>query len=462
MATLLSSLPAGEAGGVGVVVVGEEPEPDDRELVKMRAAMFFDGTQNNRTNIETRLDNAKADVVTINGKEVKMTGSFVSFYSNVAVMEYMNLIEDAQTEVSVYVEGIGTANNEDDDEDGLAWGSGPTGIPAKVTRGITELATSIDDILKEEKKKLQSIIVDVFGFSRGAAAARHFVARRTAEFFSQLSDLSSTLVVPVEAITINFVGVFDTVSSYAGESSNNKYVRALGNVVFDTFSDDVDELKLAMGGVPVRAVQLGAADEYRTNFSRTTITTSVQANKGFECTLPGVHSDIGGGYMEEEYEERVVDAYERQRFIDDGWYLPDQLPPPSGFWVKLGTSTRSTGKRLVKHDYQFIPLSIMMQLAKKFGVTFQRFTNKFAAYTVPSNLQRLSGLMHNFVLEKHDNEPSKLANYTLPDNFKWVRNQYLHRSNIKGWGNMDALTMGGRETNQMPDREIIYDNLSRP
>ena len=138
--------------------------------------------------------------------------------------------------------------------------------------------------------------MDVFGFSRGTAAARHFVARRTAEFFGQYPNLGASLGVPPAAVTLNFVGVFDTVSSYAGESRNGTVVRALGNVIFDTFGDDVDELRLAMHGAPVRAVQLGAADEYRRSFARTTITTSVQARKGFECTLPGVHSDVGGSY----------------------------------------------------------------------------------------------------------------------------------------------------------------------
>ena len=101
--------------------------------------------------------------------------------------------------------------------------------------------------------------MDAFGLSR-AAAARHFVARRTAEFFGHYPNLSQSLGVAPEIITLNFVGVFDTVSSYADESSRGTVVRALGNVLLDTFGDDVHELKLAMHGAPARAVQLGAAD----------------------------------------------------------------------------------------------------------------------------------------------------------------------------------------------------------
>jgi len=69
MATLLSSLPAGEAGGVG-----EEPEPDDREPVDIIAAIFFDGTGNNRTNTTLRLEEAKGGYVTVNNKQVKIRG----------------------------------------------------------------------------------------------------------------------------------------------------------------------------------------------------------------------------------------------------------------------------------------------------------------------------------------------------------------------------------------------------
>ncbi|SHM11593.1 phospholipase effector Tle1 domain-containing protein [Hymenobacter psychrotolerans] len=465
MGTVFNSLLDGPPSGIGKVVVGEEPETDDREPVRMRVAVFFDGTQNNRTNIETRLANVTATVVTINGRPVEVKGSYDSSYSNVAIMEYMNNIEDDQTEVSVYVEGIGTIDNEADDKDGLAWGSGPTGIPAKVTRGITEATTKISEVLRRTEKRLEALTVDVFGFSRGAAAARHFVARRTAEFFSQYPNLSATLGVPPEAITLNFVGVFDTVSSYAGESERGTLVRALGNVIFDTFGDDVDELRLAMHGAPMRAVQLGAADEYRKNFARTTITTSMQAGVGFECTLPGVHSDVGGSYKEEMVETSVVDTYERERLLREGWYVNNdeetQLPEPSGFWVRAGTSTRTTGTRTVRHHYQFIPLSIMMQLAQKFGATFKPFADDFAAYEVPDNLSGLSGLMHRYVLSRHDTALSEPANYVLPKAYKWVRNQYLHRSSVKGWGDMDAITMGGREVDNLPARQIISDLPSR-
>ncbi len=466
MATLLSSLPAGDAGGVGVVVVGEEPEPDDREPVKMRAAVFFDGTQNNRTNIETRLATAKGTPISSNGRQLERTGSFMSFYSNVAIMQYMHKLKDEEREVSIYVEGIGTIDNDDDDNDGLRWGSGPTGIPAKVTRGITLLVAKIGKLLeKDGSKRLESLTVDTFGFSRGAAAARHFVSRRSDELLKELPNLSASLAVPAAAITINFVGLYDTVSSYAGESTHGFLLRAAGNVILDTFGDDVDELKLALRGVPKRVVQFGAADEYRKKFSRTSITTSREVGVGFECLLPGVHSDIGGSYVKEEVEVRLVDGYERQRLLDDGWYVnkpgeKPQLPPPDGLWARA--RGRSTGTRTVRHDYQFIPLSMMMQLAQKFEVLFKSFDEaEFADYRVPEKLAFLSSYMHQEVLRCHDTKLREEVKMDLTPPYYWVRNEYLHRSSHKGLTE-DGIAFAGREKDGLPDREIIYDDGRRP
>jgi hypothetical protein len=96
MATLLSSLPAGEAGGVGVVVVGEEQKPDHREPLDIMASISFDGTGNNRTNTTMRLEEAKGGYVTVGDRKVKVEGSYESYYSNVAVMGYMNLVTNVK------------------------------------------------------------------------------------------------------------------------------------------------------------------------------------------------------------------------------------------------------------------------------------------------------------------------------------------------------------------------------
>ena len=114
----------------------------------------------------------------------------------------------------------------------------------------------------------------MFGFSRGAPAARHFVS-----LLNDSNPLAARLGIPQAKVTIKFVGVFDTVSSVGYE------------------------LGLDLKGVPQKVVHLVAANEYRKNFSLTDITSSVEAGVGYELVLPGVHSNIGGSYGEVTDEE---------------------------------------------------------------------------------------------------------------------------------------------------------------
>jgi len=478
MATLLSSLPASEAGGVGVVLVGEEPEPDDREPVDIIAAIFFDGTGNNRTNTTLRLEEAKGGYVTVNNKQVKIEGSFESYYSNVAVMGYMSRIENNLEEVSIYVEGIGTTDGGDDDTMGMAFGMGATGVPTKVTRGILLLTDTITRLLQPTDgggpgKRLNRLRVDAVGFSRGATAARHFVARRTNEWFKQYTSLSGSLYVEEAVIEINFVGLYDTVSSYGGEEYTSIAGQIYHNRVHDSFDDDVRELHLALGDKAKEVVQLAAADEYRKNFASTTIASSVKANKGLEVRLPGVHSDIGGSYQEYELEERNVTAADARSYIQQQWYTAEQLTPINVFkqWYR--------GSRPLTHHYQFIALTIMLNQAKAGArhepMKFEEFAGEFQKYAVPEDLRPLYELMNTFVEGRpapsfgepkpglpanHNDDYSqyKPAEFALTPEWYWVRNRYLHRSARKGeWTSIAGYTMTGRTTNNLPDRQIIQD-----
>ncbi len=98
--------------------------------------------------------------------------SFSNDYTNVARM-YQCCEQNAY---GIYVEGIGTLNNNRDVDDGFQYGSGKTGVRGKVRKGCEMVADRIGDLKKQQrdKKKLVKIIIDTFGFSRGAAAARNF------------------------------------------------------------------------------------------------------------------------------------------------------------------------------------------------------------------------------------------------------------------------------------------------
>ncbi|RZK30632.1 MAG: hypothetical protein EOO63_06215 [Hymenobacter sp.] len=314
------------------------------------------------------------------------------------------------------------------------------------------------DIFKNDKEKsIGHLTVNVCGFSRGAAAARHFVARRTSEFFPQYPSLSGSLGIPPAKITINFVGLFDTVSSYGGEKHKNVVTQTYNNVKNKSFDDDVDELHLAIGANAKQVVQLAAADEYRKNFASTNILSSVRAKVGLEVKLPGVHSDVGGSYEEKKEERRWITSFEKKRLIEEGWYTTEQLPigPNDGWW--------SEGVRVLTNAYQFIPLAIMVDLAQQSAMQFHPFEGKYAAYQVPGPLQGLAAAMHGYVLGRpapRSMKPYEPAQYVLPDQYKWVRNQYLHRSAIQGSTPKANLTMGGRYVNRLPSRQIIPDSTA--
>ncbi len=81
-------------------------------------------------------------------------------------------------EYAIYIEGMGTSDNKQDSQDGFAFGSGTTGIRARVRLACERVAERIKlrkDSEEDSNKKLTQITFDVFGFSRGAASARNFV-----------------------------------------------------------------------------------------------------------------------------------------------------------------------------------------------------------------------------------------------------------------------------------------------
>lgn len=244
---------------IGKGKVGEPPPaPAGKEGVTIKLSMFFDGTLNNRSNTEKRL--SQPSFLSLKGNE----SSYANFYSNVPILEYMNLRNEADNhEVSVYIEGIGTVNfseefksrgvadkdNGNDERQGFAFGSGPTGIRDKVIKGINEAKARILKAYEAKTGYVQKIVIDVFGFSRGAAA-RHFVHRHQALREPWLHQGAPELVV-------NFVGLSETVSSF--EEGGSNLAGALANGVrgkTEGIFDDVKQLGLNLGGTPNKVIHL--------------------------------------------------------------------------------------------------------------------------------------------------------------------------------------------------------------
>ncbi|MEX6687662.1 DUF2235 domain-containing protein [Danxiaibacter flavus] len=407
-------------------------------------ALFFDGTQNNRNNT-----NAKQKYVHLKERNIKKGASieeekqaqayddygnkdddsYENDLSNIARLEayYPKLeSEDCVTD-SIYIEGIGTEDYQRDQvhilygasSNGVAMGAGRTGIRGKVRIGCEKLADKCLKIIKKGKRKkaINCLTIDVFGFSRGAAAARNFIHEVTrqdgikydngiggvdGQYYWPSSDeipphgflgfFLKQKNVTINRICIRFVGLFDTVLSYDpnGHFSASFNTGARNKAV-------VEGLHLNAINKARRVVHLVAADEYRENFPLTdirsmgTVTvehnlfhniyripcanfhTSVAGSKALQLSFPGAHSDIGGGYVEGniEYVDEILNGdieklkQKKETLWKSGWFKEKELTVHS-FKRKL------SGRRRLSNKYSYILLHIMCEFGVKFGIPFRQ------------------------------------------------------------------------------------------
>jgi hypothetical protein len=401
----------------------------------------------------------------------KPKDSYEAGYSNVSILERMNLKrETPQKEISLYIEGIGTQDNLGDDWKGSGFGKSKTGVKNKVQIGVSRMAANIIEVLASVPADsfVEKMTIDVFGFSRGATAARHFVSLLNAK-----TPLAAQLGIPQAEIKIKFVGIFDTVSSVG---------YGIG------FGSDVEELGLKLASIPQKVVHLAAANEYRENFSLTDITSSLQAGVGYELVLPGAHSNIGGSYGEvTDEEERELHTYEHEQLIKQGWYRAEEITrtahPVYDREDRLIHTTYSyAGRRLdLTWEYQFIPLAIMADCAKNHSLDLLDLGpgSPFVKYSLPADhplvhvqqVIKAQVAVHSeqgrHVLRfQHDPslpfEAPAPAVVTLPlryDLVQLVRNRYLHRSASKGFQGLDdgreRIGMGERRKDGQPHRLVF-------
>ncbi|WP_336989321.1 PAAR domain-containing protein [Aeromonas hydrophila] len=243
-----------------------------------RIGIFFDGTQNNRYNSQLREQCEEASEAACKSIE-KLIGTESSYDggpTNIA------RLHQAYTGPAIYIEGIGTAASKADTKLDMAFGTGATGVIARSEEGLSKISTMIASL------PAGPVAVDVFGFSRGAAAARHFVNIL----------LESNLG---RQVRVAFVGLFDTVA-------------AIG---LDTTNDDNAPVRLYIAPwAAEKVVQLAAQNEYRANFALNSV-----RPEHTEIRLFGTHSDIGGGYIAHEEKTPVMRPYDAiLKFGDDAAY----------------------------------------------------------------------------------------------------------------------------------------------
>ena len=158
-------------------------------------------------------------------------------------------------------------------------------MPASVKGDGERLAYNLRRLDNLLNKDIDSVIIDVFGFSRGAALARAFVNIVNEKRF----DNSFKRLKACPSLKVRFVGIYDTVGS------------------FSLPGDDKDPYNFHLDTTKARYIyHMTAQDELRKNFdlqslkrkSGEMLVFPIEETRRWmvEESMPGVHSDVGGGY----------------------------------------------------------------------------------------------------------------------------------------------------------------------
>ncbi|MCD0474291.1 DUF2235 domain-containing protein [Flavobacterium sp. EDS] len=399
------------------VIFGHYTPPKKKDKVtELTIGVFFDGTNNNKNNTNakeyydkrargeklTPEETISAEAYRKNGKN-SPSSSYHNAWSNVG-----RLHDAYPTKLAVYVDGIGTETEKGDSPLGAGFGTGfitsGTGILGKVQEGCKKLAKKVVEESKNSKIKILNL--DVFGFSRGAAAARVFLdeiekkADLTAVKFKNKRGYFGYYLakdnITIDVVRVRFLGLFDTVSSYSKGISVNP-----------NFDNDATEIELNNLSRAKTVMHFTATDEHRANFSLT------KTRVGKEREFPGVHSDVGGSYndgvelvkvIEKNFKDELKEF--SKKLIAESWYFENQLEV-----TFFGPKHELKGTRELSKNYSYIPLHFMAESAiATQKVPFKIDKIEIDKYSITNDalLMRVKKRLREYVLG--DGEP-----YT----FKW-------------------------------------------
>lgn len=320
----------------------------------IRFGVFFDGTGNSRDHAGT---------------------GDVSWHTNVDLLEhrYEKLDAPEQREVngqtrnvnigSIYARGIGVEAGGGTTTNGMARGMGDEGVRQRVADTVNEVRTEIRS--KARGMEVCDVWFDTFGFSRGAAAARHFANEVPRQ----------NLTVQDAEAEVKFMGLFDTVVM-------------IGNST--TTDGTYDNVRVETRGTAERIVHITADDEIREKFPLT------RAIGERRIRMVGVHSDIGGGYNPTRRgDQRGSFEFEHEDYSG----LPGYLRRNWGLTTSNGTGADSTSPDTLvserqsrwqphdagewystfnwscQHGLQFVSLKLMYDEAVAADVPFLPWTN---------------------------------------------------------------------------------------
>jgi hypothetical protein len=287
--------------------------------MKIRIALFFDGTCNNKHESTNKMTNVGKLFDAHQGSDIAILNQAISLPT-----------KDIKPVFKLYIRGVGTKkysqdldNLDDDFYENIVFGSAfGAGGHDRIRYAVDSICQLVKSIERESTQPVNdfvsSIEWDLFGFSRGAALARHFVNVIFKSLWAANCKTAKVSMIQKMA-QINhhtrFLGLYDTVGSF-GIPGND----------IDPFTFDVDNSKAD------HIYHLCAEDELRENFDLHSVYSKkfkgnkqvipdedvdrelqtycsdledVEQTKAqfkdkpkwcIEESYPGVHGDIGGGY----------------------------------------------------------------------------------------------------------------------------------------------------------------------
>lgn len=453
-----------------------EPAPE----IHLEVGLFTDGTLNNADNSRALEEQVKATCLDplkrgeISEEECQyrlglmMGDSYANAPSNVAKLADLYSVEDLLStgarrhRLSVYYPGPGTKTGDEDSPIGMITGLGETGVPHQVTEAFKTLVQDINELSLREK--ITSLTIDLFGFSRGAASARYAAYEINLGPKGALGDaLKAGGIEWPDRVRVRFVGLFDTVAAIINPKFLDLSPQNGQNKPVEVY---LDPEKVG------KAVHLIASDEHRKNFALNSLRNldgSLPDNFR-EISLPGVHSDIGGGYGESQREDILVtplhlvpddrtkwpkqsiqwDKLEllKQQKETEGWIgefsLPvrssEQLDPRPGelgpeddanlaIYQNVMDHPAPDGRlelalrmvRQIRGEYSRVTLRLMHSLASQAGVPLKAVPHR-ADMTLPTELEDISKSLLEQVNEGE-------ANPSLDtDQLNLLRQRYIHYS----------------------------------
>lgn len=248
---------------------------------------------------------------------------------------------------------------------------------------------------------ISAVRFDLFGFGRGAAAARHFAVRlhyRDKAITQAFQDIFGD--VTLMPWSIRFIGIFDTVVLADKRESIHR----------SCYNPDECHETMLPRGIADNVFHITAEHEYRFNY----VLDSIKPDWP-EVALPGSHSDIGGGYLPVVTETHFLTRPHTGISEDGDWtvqaFEPECAPcmapgskamkptkelwqaghhPAKGDMIQPHYifSALSIRNRIVRNDWSKIALHVMIDAAQEAGLQFDEM-HHYKELAIPQELQPL-------------------------------------------------------------------------